>query len=86
MRRGSEPRTRAGRGIVRLARVRADVRQRNVLDAVVRHAIRTEGSQGGEFHDVSGGYEIRGEYEHTPHPVGFGVPDYYSRDTPGMPR
>lgn len=64
---------RAGRGIVRLARVRAKARRMNEGDAVVRHALEVGGG-GGEFHDTSGGHELRWQDEHGGL-IGFQIPD-----------
>jgi len=54
----------------------------NELARVVRRELEDAQGGGGDFHDVGGFHEIRGEYEHTPRPVGFTVPEL--RDTPGM--
>lgn len=52
----------------------------NELARVVKRELEDAGV-GGDFHDVSTGHEIRGEYEYSPRPVGFTLPD-----TPGMHR
>lgn len=52
----------------------------NELARVVRRELDEHGG-GMMYGDTSGGYDMRGEYEQTPRPVGFTIPD-----TPGMQR
>lgn len=65
---------RAPRSLVRLARVRSQVRRMNEGDRVVRHAIEvTGGTGGGEFHDTSGGHELAAFEPHLLR-MGFNLP------------